>query len=117
MKEFIDQNGLKPKLTQSIPVETPIEPVPKKNQTQKPSGSHPEYQPDYQDIELSNMRKVIAKRLVLSKSTIPHSYITVNCLVDKIIQIRKEMITKNQKVSINDFISKAVSLALRVNFI
>lgn len=115
MKAYIDQNGLKPQSVEASPVqETRKEPETKQTQVKKPSGSHPEYQPDYQDIELSNMRKVIAKRLVFSKSTIPHSYITANCLVDKIIHLRKEMIKKNQKVSINDFISKAVALALRV---
>lgn len=61
------------------------------------------------------MRKVIAKRLVLSKTTIPHSYITATCVMDKIIALRKEMIANGQKVSLNDFIIKAAGVALKVN--
>lgn len=34
--------------------------------------------------------------------------------MDKIVDLRKEMISKNQKVSLNDFIIKASALALRV---
>lgn len=44
----------------------------------------------------------------------PHSYITANAVIDKIVSLRKELISKNQKVSINDFIIKASALALRV---
>ena len=72
-------------------------------------------EPAYEDLELSNIRKVIAKRLLFSKTTIPHSYVTTNCVTDKIVQLRKEMIKNNQKVSLNDFIIKAIALALRVN--
>lgn len=117
MKAYIEQNGLKPKPADVKPVETPVAPKaePAKSQVNKPSGSNPEYEPDYVDIELSNMRKVIAKRLVFSKTTIPHSYITANCVVDKVIELRKQMISNNQKVSINDFITKAVALSLRVD--
>lgn len=113
MKTYIEQNGLKLKQVEASHVETPAA-QPPKAQISKPSGSNPEYEPDYVDIELSNMRKVIAKRLVFSKTTIPHSYITANCVVDKIIDLRKQMISNNQKVSINDFITKAVALSLRV---
>lgn len=69
---------------------------------------------DYEDIELTNMRKVIAKRLLMSKTTIPHSYISSSCVLDKVIELRKEMIKNNQKVSINDFLLKALGLALRL---
>lgn len=69
---------------------------------------------DYEDIELTNMRKVIAKRLIMSKTTIPHSYISSSCVLDKVIELRKEMIKNNQKVSINDFLIKALGLALRL---
>ena len=40
----------------------------------------------YEDIELSNIRKVIAERLVLSKTTIPHFYVNVECNMDKVIK-------------------------------
>lgn len=44
----------------------------------------------------------------------PHSYINANAVIDKIVELRKLMISRNQKVSINDFIIKASALALRV---
>ena len=108
---------MKKKTAETKHAETPTSPKaePAKTQVSKPSGSNPEYEPDYVDIELSNMRKVIAKRLVFSKTTIPHSYITANCVVDKVVELRKQMISNNQKVSINDFITKAVALSLRVS--
>ena len=39
---------------------------------------------------------------------------SANCVVDKIVELRKEMIKNNQKVSLNDFIIKALGLALKV---
>lgn len=44
----------------------------------------------------------------------PHSYISANAVIDRIVNLRKEMIGNNKKVSINDFIIKASALALRV---
>jgi len=38
------------------------------------------------DVEVSNIRKVIAERLVLSKNTIPHFYVNVECNMDKVIK-------------------------------
>jgi pyruvate/2-oxoglutarate dehydrogenase complex dihydrolipoamide acyltransferase (E2) component len=40
--------------------------------------------------------------------------VSANCIADKIIGLRKDMIKANQKVSLNDFIIKAIALALRV---
>jgi dihydrolipoamide dehydrogenase-binding protein of pyruvate dehydrogenase complex len=42
--------------------------------------------------------------------------VSTNCVTDKIVSLRKEMIKSNQKVSLNDFIIKAIALALRVTF-
>lgn len=39
---------------------------------------------------------------------------SANCVVDKIVELRKEMIKNNQKVSLNDFIIKALGLSLKV---
>lgn len=41
---------------------------------------------DYVDLDVSNVRKVIADRLLLSKTTIPHFYISVDCNMDKVIK-------------------------------
>jgi len=71
----------------------------------------------YSDAEASNMRKVIAKRLQQSKHEIPHYYLTVECRMDKIINLRKEINTAYEKegvkLSVNDFIIKAVALACK----
>lgn len=69
---------------------------------------------DYEDIPLTNMRKVIAKRLSASKNTVPHNYASIDCEIDDLMKFRKTL--KNVhgvKVSINDIILKSVALALR----
>ncbi|XP_031365243.1 dihydrolipoyllysine-residue acetyltransferase component of pyruvate dehydrogenase complex, mitochondrial-like isoform X3 [Apis dorsata] len=66
----------------------------------------------YQDIPVSNIRSVIAKRLGESKRTIPHSYATINIKIDKINEIRKELKADGINISINDFITKATAHAL-----
>eukprot|EP00794_Sanderia_malayensis_P012200 gene12200-13456_t len=70
----------------------------------------------YTDIELSNMRKTIAKRLLEAKQTIPHYYLSVDIEMDDVLRLRKELnnIGKDEfKISVNDFIIKASSLALK----
>jgi pyruvate/2-oxoglutarate dehydrogenase complex dihydrolipoamide acyltransferase (E2) component len=61
------------------------------------------------------MRKIIAKRLVFSKTTVPHSYVKSVCHVDKLLRLRADLMKNEQKkVSLNDFIIKALALALRI---
>lgn len=67
----------------------------------------------YTDIELSNMRKTIAKRLTQSKTTIPHSYCTTDCCLDNLAALRANLQKEGVKVSVNDFLIKAVSISLR----
>ena len=43
----------------------------------------------YVDIPNSNMRKVIARRLTESKSTVPHLYMSVECEIDELLALRK----------------------------
>lgn len=115
VKEYIIKNNMSPILAK-IEDNKSSEPKPaaitKKDVAT--SNNNPEYEPDFEDIELSNMRKIIAKRLVLSKQTIPHSYVNSSCVIDKIIAVRKEMIANKQKISLNDFIIKAAALALKL---
>ena len=65
-------------------------------------------------VELSQMRKVIAKRLGDSKFSAPHFYLTMEINMDKAIQARKSM---NEvapvKISFNDMVIKAAAAALR----
>ena len=72
----------------------------------------------YHDIEISSIRRAIAKRLTYSKTNIPHQYLSVTSNVDQILKLRKQMISDPKatvKVSVNDFIIKAVAAALRVS--
>jgi pyruvate/2-oxoglutarate dehydrogenase complex dihydrolipoamide acyltransferase (E2) component len=66
----------------------------------------------YTDHELSNMRKVIAKRLSESKQTAPHGYSSATANIDAVSRLRQEYIRSGLKVSINDFVIKAVATAL-----
>ena len=66
------------------------------------------------DIPLTNIRKTIAKRLTESKHSIPHSYVSISLHADKLSKIRKGFAKDGRKVSVNDFLVKAVALALRV---
>lgn len=69
------------------------------------------------DIPVSNVRGVIAKRLLDSKVSIPHYYLTVECNIDKIIELRtrfnKSLEKSGKKLSINDFVIKAAAIACK----
>jgi len=64
------------------------------------------------EIPLSGMRKAIARRLLESKQTIPHFYLTAECNVDKLLALRAEINSAGgTKVSVNDFVVMAVAKA------
>lgn len=71
----------------------------------------------YVDIPVSNVRGVIAKRLLESKNTIPHYYLTVDCNVDKVLELRarfnKSLEKSGSKLSVNDFVIKAAAIACK----
>ncbi len=64
---------------------------------------------------LSSMRKVIASRLSESKQTVPHFYLTVECQLDALLKVRKELNARSDdyKISVNDFVIRAAALALK----
>lgn len=71
--------------------------------------------PAYEEKQLSNMRKVIAKRLTEAKQTIPHFYLTVDVALDKLLALRadvNETLDKESRISVNDFVIKAMGRAL-----
>ena len=73
-------------------------------------------QESYEEVNLSQMRKVIARRLSESKHTAPHFYLTMSINMDKAIAARKQMNEfSDVKISMNDIIIKAVALSLRKN--
>jgi pyruvate dehydrogenase E2 component (dihydrolipoamide acetyltransferase) len=70
----------------------------------------------YIEIPLTNMRKVIARRLTESKQTVPHFYLSMDCALDALLALRKELNERpgaDYKLSVNDFVIKAAALALR----
>ena len=72
---------------------------------------------EFAEIPLDGMRKVIANRLTEAKQTIPHFYLRKSVNLDKLLIVRSEMNTgligQGIKISVNDFIIKASSLALQ----
>lgn len=65
------------------------------------------------DIPLTGMRKAIARRLTESKTTVPHFYVKADCRVDALLELRRSVNdTGTVKVSVNDFVLKAVAGAL-----
>jgi pyruvate dehydrogenase E2 component (dihydrolipoamide acetyltransferase) len=68
----------------------------------------------YTDIPNTNMRKIIAKRLTESKATVPHYYVTMECEIDELLELRKQFKKDfDVNVSVNDFVIRASALALR----
>ncbi len=66
-------------------------------------------------ISLSGMRKTIARRLVESKTTVPHFQVTVSINMDPLLELRKtlnaQLETQGVKLSVNDFITRATALS------
>jgi pyruvate dehydrogenase E2 component (dihydrolipoamide acetyltransferase) len=73
--------------------------------------------PAYEEIPNNGMRKTIARRLTESKQTVPHFYLTVDCELDDLLALRKQLNAQAAdgayKLSVNDMIIKASALALK----
>ncbi|MFD1197127.1 pyruvate dehydrogenase complex dihydrolipoamide acetyltransferase [Brucella gallinifaecis] len=79
----------------------------------------------YEIVPHDGMRKTIARRLVESKQTVPHFYLTVDCELDALLALRSQInsaapLIKTEKgevpaykLSVNDLVIKAVALSLR----
>jgi pyruvate dehydrogenase E2 component (dihydrolipoamide acetyltransferase) len=60
------------------------------------------------------MRRAIARRLTESKATTPHFYMTTECVVDELLELRKRINESSPvKISVNDFVVMAVGAAFR----
>jgi pyruvate dehydrogenase E2 component (dihydrolipoamide acetyltransferase) len=70
-------------------------------------------------VPLSNMRQIIAKRLVESKQTIPHYQVTMDFDMDPLLEMRKtlnEQLSKaGVKLSVNDFLVRCCALSMATN--
>lgn len=70
-------------------------------------------QEGYTDTPVTQMRKVIAQRLSESKFTAPHFYLKISVYMDALLEARKKINAQTEtKISVNDFIIKAVAMAL-----
>lgn len=68
----------------------------------------------FEEINVSQMRKTIAARLAESKFTAPHFYLTMEINMDKALEARAAINASGEvKVSVNDMIVKACSIALK----
>ncbi len=72
---------------------------------------------DYEEVKLDGMRKTIAARLSEAKQTIPHFYLRRDIQLDALLkfraQLNKQLEGRGVKLSVNDFIIKALANALQ----
>jgi pyruvate dehydrogenase E2 component (dihydrolipoamide acetyltransferase) len=61
---------------------------------------------------MSRVRRTIAERMTLSKATIPHFYLSADCRVDRLLDVRRRLKDDDVAVSINDFVIRAAAIAL-----
>jgi pyruvate dehydrogenase E2 component (dihydrolipoamide acetyltransferase) len=69
-----------------------------------------------QTVSMSKLRQAIARRMTVATTTIPHFYVTHEYKMDTLINLRTQfnkIVPENEKLSVNDFIVKAVALTLR----
>ena len=77
--------------------------------------SEPALGMDHEVVEIPKIRRIIAEKLTVSKSSIPHFYLRRKTKVDQLIDIRSRAngaIGVKEKISINDFFIKACGCAL-----
>lgn len=101
---------------------TEVKPAPSQDGTSSPAAPQPartntsssgtNEEVDYVDIPTSNIRKIIARRLLESKTTVPHMYVSENVMLDRIVDMRAALKSRGVKVSVNDCVIRAIALAL-----
>jgi pyruvate dehydrogenase E2 component (dihydrolipoamide acetyltransferase) len=70
--------------------------------------------PPFTEVPHTTMRRVVARRMAEAKATIPHFYETIDCEIDALLRMRKEINEAAEpKLSVNDFVIKAAALALK----
>lgn len=69
------------------------------------------------DVPVSSIRAIIAKRLLESKQTIPHYYLSIDVKMDAALEMREQfnkMLEKEKvKLSVNDIIIKGMAMACK----
>jgi len=72
--------------------------------------------PEVEHEELTRMQTIVARRMVESKTTVPHFYLTTEARMDEAVRIQKqirETVTGAEKLTISDLVMRASALALR----
>ncbi|KAG7471354.1 hypothetical protein MATL_G00123670 [Megalops atlanticus] len=108
IESFVPPKAAPAPVAAPAPAPAPAAPAPTPAVAAVPTGT-------FTDIPISNIRRVIAQRLMQSKQTIPHYYLSVDVNMDQVLELRKELNEEvkadNIKLSVNDFIIKASALA------
>ncbi|MDB5249087.1 MAG: pyruvate dehydrogenase [Segetibacter sp.] len=91
------------------------EPAPAKAAEQKPAAQQTSIgQVSFEEVPVSQMRKVIARRLAESKYSAPHFYLTMSIDMDNAVQTRAKLNEMSPvKISFNDLVLKAAAVALK----
>jgi pyruvate dehydrogenase E2 component (dihydrolipoamide acetyltransferase) len=82
----------------------------------QPTAAAPAAGMDSEEIPLTRLRQAIGRRMVESKTTVPHFYVTTEIDMEAALALRKQVnatLPDDRKVSVNDLIVKAAALALR----
>jgi pyruvate dehydrogenase E2 component (dihydrolipoamide acetyltransferase) len=103
-----------PEVAAPAPAEAPAEPAGVPLTPLGPLPSAPAAQDEV--VPLNRLRAAIGRRMTEAKQQLPHFYVTHEYDVGDLLDLRKqvnELVPSEQKISVNDFIVKAVALALR----
>ncbi|KAB2010372.1 hypothetical protein ES319_D10G233800v1 [Gossypium barbadense] len=85
-----------------------------KSPSARPESKAPQQSDSFEDLPNIQIRKVIARRLLESKQTTPHLYLSSDVVLDPLLSFRKELKEKHDiKVSVNDIVIKVVAVALK----
>jgi pyruvate dehydrogenase E2 component (dihydrolipoamide acetyltransferase) len=78
------------------------------------ASEQPAGEADFELVPHTSMRRAIARRLTESKQTVPHFYLTIDCQIDQLLEIRRELNGRSEdyKISVNDMVIKMCGQAL-----
>jgi pyruvate dehydrogenase E2 component (dihydrolipoamide acetyltransferase) len=109
----IDPGALQGSGPQGRVIKRDIEEALARAQTVAPAAPKAAAAGEARDVELTSMRRTIAKRLVQSKAPVPHFYLTVDVAADRLWDAYRALREENYPISLNDVIIKASAAALR----
>ncbi|MEL6529916.1 MAG: 2-oxo acid dehydrogenase subunit E2 [Pseudomonadota bacterium] len=108
-----DVENFEPAAAAPAPVPSPAVSAPSASAGQ---STAPDFGAPFEEEKVSNVRKVIARRLTESKQTVPHYYLTMDIRLDPLLALRKELNASLEpdgvKLSVNDLLIKALARAL-----